>query len=166
VHSFCRWGRGGWSVAAKLELEDATGRLDALLLGPAGAELLGIAPCDLERSPDARFRVEAALARLSYVAADGAGADGEGAAWMEVVISSAYSSGAAAEVDEAEAAAAAAAATAAAAAVAAAATAAAAAAGGRTGAGGEPAGPTSAAALAARAACVYVIHDTFLVAAS
>jgi hypothetical protein len=129
----------GWAVAAKLALEDATGRLDALLLGEAAQQLLGVPACDPAIHPGALDGLHEVLARLTTMAPGGVTNSGEGTAWLEVVVSSVYSIAAAAAVAEADTVADA----------------------GEEGAEAvlsEGAGH----ALAAPEACIYVVHDTHL----
>lgn len=150
--TFCRrcnqgvtWAGAPWVYAAKLRLEDATGALDALLIGRHAQALLGPPPCDLGSSPEQLARITQVLALLRREPPSAKGVDGEGFAWAEVVISSGYSSAAA---DAAAAAASAAAANA--------------------GVGAAVAGSRgpvragSAAALAGRSGCVFILHDTVL----
>lgn len=132
-------GSGGWTWAAKLQLEDATGRLDALLLGEAGSQLLGLGPCDLKGSAAAAAQLGHVVSRLGFIAPGGVGRSGEGAAWLEVVLTACPSTGAAAAADEAELAAAEA-----------------------LGSSGGGMSDGAGAALAAPGCCVYLLHDTHL----
>jgi hypothetical protein len=135
---------GGWGAAAKLALEDPTGQLDALLLGPATGQLLGVAPADPRAHPGAADDLAAALARLGDMPPSGAGPRGEGAAWLEVAVTAVFSAAAAAAVEAA---------------------AAAVDAGADNGTGEGAAAVATGAALAAPGACVYLIHDTHLAGA-
>lgn len=141
--------RASWAYAAALQLEDATGRLDALLLGrEAGEALLGAPACDLAADGAAAAAVAAALARLAHCDPGGVGADGEGCAWVEAVLTAVPRAAAAAAGAEAEAAARAQL---------------------QQGLGGDGGGATgvsaeAAAALAAADSVVFVLHDTHLCA--
>jgi hypothetical protein len=135
---WCRRRPGGeWAWAAKLQLEDATGRLDALLLGRHAQALLGQAPCDLGASPAALGRVRQALGAMGRMDPRGVDRDGEGCAWLEVALTSVYGAAAAAAARAAAA---------------------------HAELGAQLAGggldEAEAAALADPAGCVYVIHDT------
>jgi hypothetical protein len=147
VSCFCRRApAGGWSYAAKLQLEDATGRMDAVVLGGAGQQLFGVPPCDLSADAAALARLQGVVGRLTHIPPTGVGSNGEGCAWVDVVLTSCYSRAAAAAGAEAEAEAAAL----------------------RgmeedEGSGeGARLSDGAAQALADPLACVYVLHDTWL----
>ena len=152
-------GRGSgssdaWAYAAKLRLEEATGVLDALLLGRHAQALLGPQPGDLSANPEALARVCQSLALLTQRPPAGVGKEGEGCVWVELVISSCYSEAAVMAVSSCYSEAAAMAASEAAAAMA-----------GSDSCGlaqgSAAAASLQAPALADRNSCVYVIHDTF-----
>jgi hypothetical protein len=152
----CRCCRrtGEWSLAAKVQLEDATGRLDALLLGRHAHALLGVAPFDPAASPGQVAALTRALALLGHMDLGGVGSDGEGCSWLEVVLSSAHSTRAATAAREATALA-----------------------GGIHGGsdanfietvcglGGTALSDVEARVLSDPRGCVYMLHDTFLVSA-
>lgn len=96
-------GSRGWTFGAALTLEDATGRLTALLLGTPAAQLLGLAPFDPDADAGALTTLRARLARLAFIAPAGVSGGGEGAAWLEVVVSACCSRAAVGAAAEAEA---------------------------------------------------------------
>lgn len=127
--------------AAKLQLEDATGQLDALLLGRHAEQLLGFPAGNLAENPQHLARLQGMLAQLGHMAPGGVNRFGEGCAWIEVVVSSCYSRAAAAAVADAEEEAAA-----------------------DSSSLGDSLSEEAVQALASPPGCIYLLHDTVLVA--